>query len=317
MAVPSVFTTTDLDAAIGFLRGHYTAHTTRRCGRAAHFCFEHTLVAGECLSVAQVSCAGWLYEADVDPVSDLLVVHVLSGRLWLSCDGEQVQRLGPDDLVLYPWSTPCRAGFDDLRATVARLDRADVTRLTTELTGVPTEELRFTALRPTTTQTAAHWLALVRHLTRDVLPTVATTHSPLIRSAACRLLVASLLETFPNSAAGHAHANEWVASPAVRRAVAYIQDHAAEPIELTDIADAARVGTRGLQLGFRRHLDTTPLAYLRRIRLERAHLDLTASDPAKVTVSEIAQRWGFAHQGRFAAAYRRRYGQPPSHSLRD
>ena len=34
------------------------------------------------------------------------------------------------------------------------------------------------------------------------------------------------------------------------------------------------------------------------------------------TVASIARRWGFAHPGRFAAAYEAKYGQPPGRTLR-
>jgi AraC-like DNA-binding protein len=36
-----------------------------------------------------------------------------------------------------------------------------------------------------------------------------------------------------------------------------------------------------------------------------------------VSVAEVAARWGFSHLGRFAAAYRKRYGESPSHTLRE
>jgi transcriptional regulator GlxA family with amidase domain len=72
-----------------------------------------------------------------------------------------------------------------------------------------------------------------------------------------------------------------------------------------------------VQEAFRRHLDTTPIGYLRRVRLERAHNDLAAADPgAGSTVAEIAARWGFAHHGRFAALYQDSYGRSPSQTLR-
>jgi AraC-like DNA-binding protein len=44
---------------------------------------------------------------------------------------------------------------------------------------------------------------------------------------------------------------------------------------------------------------------------------LRDADPGDgTTVTEVALRFGFAHTGRFAAAYRRRYGQAPSATLR-
>ena len=48
-----------------------------------------------------------------------------------------------------------------------------------------------------------------------------------------------------------------------------------------------------------------------------AHAALRDADPGDgTTVTEVALRFGFAHTGRFAAAYRRRYGQTPSATLR-
>jgi AraC-like DNA-binding protein len=54
---------------------------------------------------------------------------------------------------------------------------------------------------------------------------------------------------------------------------------------------------------------------LRRVRLERAHRDLQAADPARQTVTAIAYRWGFPSSSRFAAHYRQVYGVTPSRTL--
>jgi hypothetical protein len=69
-------------------------------------------------------------------------------------------------------------------------------------------------------------------------------------------------------------------------------------------------------LAFRRHLDTTPLGYLRRVRLEHAHRQLTAADPARESVTAVAYRWGFSSPPQFTARYRAAYGIAPSHTLR-
>ena len=58
------------------------------------------------------------------------------------------------------------------------------------------------------------------------------------------------------------------------------------------------------------------MTYLQQVRLGRAHEALRAADPTRVTVSSIAHRWGFAHLGRFASAYRVKFGQSPSETLR-
>jgi anti-anti-sigma factor len=100
------------------------------------------------------------------------------------------------------------------------------------------------------------------------------------------------------------------------RAVAFIEDRARDNITVTDIAAAAFVTVRAVQLAFRRHLDTTPLMYLRRVRLEHAHDDLLSADPGHSTVTAIAANWHFANASRFSAYYRAAFGVPPGQTLR-
>ncbi|MGH3675509.1 MAG: helix-turn-helix transcriptional regulator [Mycobacterium sp.] len=102
----------------------------------------------------------------------------------------------------------------------------------------------------------------------------------------------------------------------LREAIAFIHENADADIGLEDIAGAGNVTPRSVQYAFRRHLGTTPLEYLRRVRLDLAHRDLQAADPARDTVTAIAGRWGFAHAGRFSLAYKAAFGTPPSATLR-
>ena len=84
-----------------------------------------------------------------------------------------------------------------------------------------------------------------------------------------------------------------------------------------DIAAASHVTARALQLAFRRHLDTTPMAYVRRVRLQRLHQELRHADPADgATVTAAAARWGFQQMGRLSAQYRDLFGESPRDTLR-
>jgi AraC-like DNA-binding protein len=82
------------------------------------------------------------------------------------------------------------------------------------------------------------------------------------------------------------------------------------PHTTESLARLAGVGVRNLQTGFRNHVHMSPMAYLRQLRLARAHDDLHAQRAA--TIAEAAHRWGFTHLGRFAAEYRAKYGEVPS-----
>ena len=102
----------------------------------------------------------------------------------------------------------------------------------------------------------------------------------------------------------------------LRRAVRFIEDNAALELTAADVARAASVSVRALQLAFRRHLDTTPMAYLRQVRLARARCELEAAREESVTVTSVASRWGFGNPGRFAAQFRDAFGASPSEVLR-
>lgn len=104
----------------------------------------------------------------------------------------------------------------------------------------------------------------------------------------------------------------------LQRAIDYIQGHAAEPVTVADIAQAACVSIRALEEGFKRHLNTSPMNYLRDIRLDLVRKQITALAAAGqvVSISDIAYQFGFTHLGRFAAYYKQRFGVSPSSAIR-
>jgi AraC-like DNA-binding protein len=139
--------------------------------------------------------------------------------------------------------------------------------------------------------------------------------SPLVLGPAERLLAATLL-SFAGPEDEEAAARD--AHPAaLRRAIAFIDANADRDLTLAEIGRAARVSPRSVQLAFRRHLDLTPVAYLRQVRLGHAHAQLEgAVEGDGQTVTSIATDWGFANAGRFARLYREAYGVSPSVTLR-
>ena len=57
-----------------------------------------------------------------------------------------------------------------------------------------------------------------------------------------------------------------------------------------------------------------PITFLRRKRLGQVHASLLMADPG-VKVADIARAHGFDELGRFAASYRRTFGELPSQTL--
>jgi len=85
------------------------------------------------------------------------------------------------------------------------------------------------------------------------------------------MLAATTLATFPNTVITEPTARDRrdATSATVRRAIAFLDQHPDTDISVADIAAAAHVSIRAVQVACRRHLDTTPMQYLRTVRLDR------------------------------------------------
>lgn len=245
------------------------------------------------------------FEGTAEPMDNYIFGHLKSGRVRYTSDGEDRFMTPGDSFLVVPPGRPFTAGTEDPRVSTVMFSQAVVDEVA--------DDARFSGCRPLSSRAAAAWRSTCAHVHNEVLP-VFEDH-PLVLASAIRLLVATTLATFPNSTlAGPTASDRRDAHPqALRRAIAFIEDNAAKDITAADIAHAARVSIRATQLAFRRHLDTTPMAYLRRVRLSCADADLRA---ANGSVTAIAARWGYARPSVFAAHYRAAYGVSPSQILR-
>lgn len=101
----------------------------------------------------------------------------------------------------------------------------------------------------------------------------------------------------------------------VHRAINFMTALVREPLSLNDIAAASQVPERTLLAAFQTFEGTSPMRFLRDLRLESARQYLSREGGARC-VSEAAVRAGFSHLGRFARYYEERFGEQPSATLR-
>jgi AraC-like DNA-binding protein len=258
--------------------------------------------------------AGFDYELE----EEFYVARVRRGRLRIVQYGID-ETLVPGEVVLLGLpGVPTKTEVEDFRQLVLTL-RGSTIR---EAAGLPPDAPlpTFTSVRPISPDRARSW-----RRARDFVSGLLSTDpqiaaAPLVVGSASRMLAGVLLATFPNTAIappsrrGEADIRE---PGTIRRAVAFIDANADLDIGIDDIAAAARVSRRAVQLAFRRHLDTTPTAYLRTVRLDLAHRELLAASPEdEITVTEVAYRWGFCSPSRFAERHRATFGESPSEALR-
>lgn len=128
-------------------------------------------------------------------------------------------------------------------------------------------------------------------------------------------LLASLLKGCRRRILARPHEQAVVISRDVRRAEVFIRTHAEDSIYLEDIVRASGVSARALQSNFMRFRQTTPMQFLRNVRLEMVHARLLDECDSGL-VTRVALECGFNHLGRFSMFYRQRYGESPSETLR-
>src|ERR1700677_3501917 len=155
---------------------------------------------------------------------------------------------------------------------------------------------------------AANWLQLVRSLSTQSV----TDQHPLVRDQLCSAITtAFVLAAVPDADAGRPPLRPRI----VKRVLDEMHDDPGRPWTASDMAEVAGVSIRRLQEGFRDYVEASPRECLTDIRLARVRADLLRGADG-LTVADVAMRWGLMHTGRFAAAYRRTYGESPSETLR-
>jgi len=312
-----VFETTDVELAEGFLLRHYgTSFRIHASGPQGGMRLAQAVltpaVRFEYIHLAVN------FTATAGPLGVLAFGQLTAGLLACRSAGGE-RRLRPGDVFLgVQPGHPFGVSIDSTQTDMAIIDPVLLSQVADTEPGRAQQPVLITGYEPVSRQAAQQWKDTYAYVREGVLDSPDTDGYPLVAADAARLLAATALAVFPNNALTDPTAGDRRdAKPAaVRRAVAFIEGNAHRDISAADIARAACVSIRAVQLGFARHLETTPLAYLRRIRLDCAHHDLLAADPAKRTVAGVAYRWGFHSPSRFAVLYRQAYGVPPSHTIR-
>ncbi len=131
-----------------------------------------------------------------------------------------------------------------------------------------------------------------------------------------RSLLVTLLRAMPNNYSLEIDRQRQEVAPFyIRRVEAFIGERLAEPITMADIVAASGVSSRSLFYGFQRWRATTPMAFLKAVRLDRARESLRRASVEGGVITDIALSVGYGHLSRFSSDYRLRFGERPSDTL--
>ncbi len=100
------------------------------------------------------------------------------------------------------------------------------------------------------------------------------------------------------------------------RATEYLRNRLDTPVSIAQLCRVSGVSERTLQYAFRDEFGISPTEFMRRRRLHAVRQKLITASASDNTVYQTAFEYGFSELGRFAADYRRLFGELPSETLR-
>ncbi|MFF3380574.1 AraC family transcriptional regulator [Streptomyces sp. NPDC002680] len=253
------------------------------------------------------------------PASFYVLPTVLAGRANLTI-GDAMRQVPQVWGMVNPPGRPVRTEFSasSCKMLTVVLDAVALeNELSVMLGHIVTSPIKFRADFPPSQRSGGHFLHALELLRSQPVALAAMAENPVMARHLSGVLMAGVLLEFPHNF------SEALARPAgfqgPRSIRAVIEGIEADPLRFTrvsDLAVLANLSVRALENGFRSHLGTSPMHYVRGVRMARVHEELTRSDPDEVTATTIAHRWGFSHYARFTAEYRARYGCSPAQTLR-
>jgi AraC-like DNA-binding protein len=245
-----------------------------------------------------------------------LVLRPLAGRCVVK-QGDERMTLAPGRLGVVNPVTPIELHWSgNCAQLVVKVARAALDRVLHEYGAIGAVRPLVFAPRPLTHSSCPTLMRMIDLLIGDLEEASPSVSSRWAERAAETLFLHTLLRQVPHDRSATLDRPASRAAPYyVRRVEEFIRLNASAPIRVSDMVAVSGVSARALFKGFREFRGLGPKAYLHAVRLEHARQELLTRGDAR-SVAEIAEASGLAHPGRFALAYRRRFGESPSATRR-
>ncbi|WIB01600.1 AraC family transcriptional regulator [Curtobacterium sp. MCBA15_012] len=302
----------DLDAARALFEGAYDAAGFLPERTARPFGYRFRSVGNATLTLDAKRFDGRM-AGEVDATSHYFVTWVSDGGGVVDIGRDEVV-LAPGRPVVFPSARPFRFDLADVRQNVVQFDRTTLEHVAAELHGTEPAPIVFDHAAAPVRSALRFWDAELRGTAPTVLGSAPL--SPLAMAEAARRTAFAMLRTFPHVTLATRAPVPPQATGRVEQAIEYMHANVERPLSTTDVAEYVGLSVRGLQQGFQRQVGETPNGMLRGMRLDRVRSVLRSRALGEVTVAGVAREWGFAHAGRFSAAYAKRFGESPSETLR-
>ncbi|NNP71651.1 AraC family transcriptional regulator [Acinetobacter defluvii] len=98
----------------------------------------------------------------------------------------------------------------------------------------------------------------------------------------------------------------------IQKVKQFLIEHAQENITAEMILNVAGVSKSKLYEQFQHYYGTSPIAFLKKYRLQKIYQTLSIRQQQDFSISKLAYDWGFSHLSRFSQEYREEFGENPS-----
>lgn len=315
LARHALFASDDLDEARDKVARVFCPHRLETIGRGARIAARHHHLAGERLSLNYIEYGAKTLIAPGQLHSFYLVQIPLRGGAAISNGLSRYASHPGRAAVLNPHRDTTMIWEEGTAQILVQIDRkAMMSFLGAQLARVAERPVSFDGPMDTSRGAGAAFCAMVRYLVDEADRGRPVIGAGLMARQVESALIAGLLDACAHDyAAEFGHSRSPPQTRHMRLAEGFIEANLSEPLTVEEIAEAAGLSVRALQLAFRTHRDTTPLGFWRDLRLLRAHQSLLAEEGS---VTEVALKWGFSHFGRFSVLYRQKFGHSPRDTLR-
>ncbi len=311
------YMTNDLDEARAHISSLFVPHQLDVVGR--------NQVLDVHISKARLEGVSLIYHRHGASVSvrpqllrDFFLLQIpIRGQSFVTVDKQEVH-CSPKQAVMISPTLGVEMSFGEgCEQLIVRIEKTDLELQMEQHLGRHLEEpVKFVPAVPLDTSSAGEITSLLRYMTMTLSETGGISGSLIAKKHMASLLISALINCLDHNYQEElAEGKAWPRPAYIAKAQKFMRMNFAEPIGPEDIARAIDLSARAVYAGFKAYLNTTPMRYLKDLRLDMVHQALTSFESNRTSVTTIAMNCGFSHLGHFCAAYKQKFGELPHETL--
>lgn len=256
---------------------------------------------------------------DIDDIADCYSISLpIQGSQELTQSGEVAYSDQQQALIISPSSPASLQISGDCKKRMVRISREALERQLAILLQRPVDDpIVFDIQMDASAGKTASWWRTVLHLQGELGSTESIYAQGAFLQEMERMLLIGLLSSQAHNYSSELNNQPKAAVPvSVRHAERFMLENIQQTITLEEVVEAAQISQKALYSNFKRFYGVSPMAYLRKLRMDSVHQNLLTAE-ANENITGIALKWGFNHLGRFSQEYKKRFGESPSQTCKN